>query len=186
MARARPKKMSACSNSKTSRPRKWRLDPFLRRERHTIGAYRPRDILHPVLAQIQEIEDKPIANLSVDCFGNAYPTRVLTSPPRRAATLTPSPMRLSPSTTTSPRLMPMRNRMRLASGESAFCFSISNWISVAQRTASTGLANSAITLSPALPKTRPCVVRDQAVNDLRGMTLRVASVPSSSLPMSRL
>ena len=60
----------------------------------------------------------------------------------------------------------MRNRMRFGSGKSAFRLSISNWISVAQRTASTGLANSAMTLSPALPKTRPRMVGDQAVDDL--------------------
>ena len=45
--------------------------------------------------------------------------------------------------------------VRRASGRPEFLLPSSNWISVAQRTASTGLANSAITLSPALPNTRP-------------------------------
>ena len=37
---------------------------------------------------------------------------------------------------------------------------------MAHRTASTGLANSAMTLSPALPKMRPSMVGDQPVDDL--------------------
>ena len=52
-----------------------RLDLFFRSKRHAIGAHRPGDILHPVLAEIQEIEREPIANLRVDCFGDAYSAR---------------------------------------------------------------------------------------------------------------
>ena len=73
----------------------------------------------------------------------------------RAAMLTPSPNRLPPSAMTSPRLTPMRRRIRRSSERSALRPSMSVWIAIAQRTASTGLANSATTLSPALPKTRP-------------------------------
>ncbi len=91
---------------------------------------------------------------------------VATSASKRAATLTPSPIRLSPSTTTSPRLMPMRNRMRLARASRRSVGRVASWISVAHRTASTGLANSAMTLSPALPKTRPAMLGDQPVDDL--------------------
>ena len=97
---------------------KWRLGLLLRGKRHTIGAQRSGDILHLVLAKVQEIEGEPIANVRVDGLGDAYAAGG-ESASNRAATLTPSPMRLSPSTTTSPRLMPIRNRMRPAP-ESAF------------------------------------------------------------------
>ena len=52
-----------------------RLDLLLRRKRHTIGAHRPRDVLHLVLAKVQEIEREPIANLRMDRFGDAYSAR---------------------------------------------------------------------------------------------------------------
>ena len=58
------------------------------------------------------------------------------------------------STATSPRLTPMRNRMRHGLGKLTLCLSMASWISVPQLTASTGLANSATILSPALPKMR--------------------------------
>ena len=52
-----------------------RLDPLLRSERHTIGANRPRDVLHLVLAKVQEIEREPIANLRMDRLGDANSAR---------------------------------------------------------------------------------------------------------------
>src|ERR671934_3154239 len=51
----------------------------------------------------------------------------------------------SSSTTTSPRLMPMRNSMREPSGMSALRAAMPCCTSIAQRTALTGLANSAST-----------------------------------------
>ena len=76
-------------------------------------------------------------------------------PSSRAATLTPSPNNSSPSTITSPTLMPMRKRIRRSSANSALRTLSSSWIEMAQRTASTALANSASTLSPPVLNTRP-------------------------------
>ena len=50
-----------------------RLDLLLRGERHAIGAHRPGDVLHLVLAEVEEIEREPIAHLRVDRFGDADP-----------------------------------------------------------------------------------------------------------------
>src|SRR5580704_4963233 len=77
----------------------------------------------------------------------------------RAAMLTPSPSRFAPSTTTSPRCTPMRNCMRSPAGRSAFSAAIACWTAIAHSTASTALAKSASTLSPAV------VNGDQPVED---------------------
>jgi hypothetical protein len=53
----------------------------------------------------------------------------------RAATLTPSPKMSPSSTTTSPRLMPMRNSIRCPSGMSALRSAMACCTSIAQRTA---------------------------------------------------
>ena len=45
------------------------------RERHAVGVHRPGDVLHPLLAKIDEFEREPIAGLCVDRFRNAYSTR---------------------------------------------------------------------------------------------------------------
>jgi hypothetical protein len=74
---------------------------------------------------------------------------------RRAAMLTPAPNRSSPSTITSPKLMPMRNCMRSAAATSALRSAMSRWMRTAQSTAFTTLENSASTLSPAVFTTRP-------------------------------
>jgi hypothetical protein len=66
----------------------------------------------------------------------------------RAATFTPSPKMSSSSAITSPRLMPMRNLIRRASGTSGSRSAIARCTSTAQRTASTTLANSAKKPSP--------------------------------------
>ena len=58
-----------------------RLDLFLGGKRHAIGAHRPGDILHLVLAKIEEIEREPIANLRMDRFGDTYSARLVTAPP---------------------------------------------------------------------------------------------------------
>jgi len=59
--------------SRRRRAAEWRLRQFLRCKRHSIRAHRPGDVLHYVLAEVQKIERKPIANLRVNCFGDAYP-----------------------------------------------------------------------------------------------------------------
>ena len=65
------------------------------------------------------ISTKENGSLSHDC-SHADPETQMppgsATPSIRAATLTPSPSRSSPSTTTSPRLMPTRNSMRLSAG----------------------------------------------------------------------
>ena len=83
---------------------------------------------------------------------------------RRAATFTPSPNRSSPSTITSPRLMPMRNSSRRSFGSSALRAASSSWISTAHLAASTALGNSASTLSPAVPTIAAVAIRDQRVH----------------------
>jgi hypothetical protein len=60
-----------------------------------------------------------------------------------------------PSTMTSPRLMPIRNRIWRASGSSVLRSCSVRWISTALSTASTTLVNSARTLSPGASTTRP-------------------------------
>ena len=69
--------------------------------------------------------------------------------------LTPSP-KMSPSLTmTSPTLMPMRKRSCRASSSGLLAMASCCWMSVAHWTASKTLANSASTLSPAVPAMRP-------------------------------
>ena len=64
-------------------------------------------------------------------------------PSRRAAMLTPSPIRSpSLSSTTSPRWMPTRNSMRRSGGRPALRSTMPFCTSMAQRTASTTLRNS--------------------------------------------
>src|SRR5215475_13710692 len=62
-------------------------------------------------------------------------------PSRRAATLTLSPSRSSPSTTTSPTLIPTRNSIRFSVGTSVLRSSIPRCTSRAQRRASTTEGN---------------------------------------------
>ncbi len=92
----------------------------------------------------------------------------------RAAMLTPSPNRFCPSTRTSPRWMPMRNRICWPAGRSSFSFSMASWTATAHSTASTGLAKSATKLSPAVLKIRP---RWAAIN--RSRMARWAPAPSA-------
>ncbi len=86
---------------------------------------------------------------------------------------------------TSPRLTPMRRRMRAACGSDAWPASTRRWISSAQETALTALPNSAIRLSPTLPNTRPSNSRTSSSKVSR-RDLSAASVPASSAPISRL
>jgi hypothetical protein len=83
----------------------------------------------------------------------------------RTATLTASPIRSSPLSTTSPRLMPMRRTSWSFGPAGALAERIASWISSAARTASTGLTNSASRPSPVSLKTRPrwCFTIDSAV-----------------------
>jgi hypothetical protein len=81
-------------------------------------------------------------------------------------------------------LTPTRKSIRRDSSRSAFRRSTSCWIAAAQRTASTALANSAITLSPAVVKIRPwCRAISSSITWRRAFS--VASVPSSSAAMRR-
>ena len=77
------------------------------------------------------------------------------SPSRRAATLTPSPKMSPSSTMMSPMLIPTRNSMRWTSAMSRLRAAMICWISTAQRTASTALANSTSAPSPVRLTTRP-------------------------------
>src|SRR6516164_5835395 len=63
--------------------------------------------------------------------------------------------RFEPSTITSPRWTPMRNRICSPSERFAFSFAIASWAATAHSTASTALAKSAIRLSPAVLNIRP-------------------------------
>src|SRR3984893_7966695 len=99
--------------------------------------------------------------------------------------LTPSPKRSSPSTITSPRLMPMRNSMRLSAPTPAFRSGIACCTATAQRTASTTLANSTSMPSPVVLTTRPWCSAIFGSTSSRRTALRRSSVPSSSAPISR-
>ena len=78
----------------------------------------------------------------------------------------------------------MRNSIRRGSGRLSFRVLSASWISPDARTASTGLVNSASTLSPAVFTTRP-----SCSSMIESTTARWAasrrSVPSSSASMSR-
>src|SRR6516164_5966855 len=103
----------------------------------------------------------------------------------RAATLTPSPSRSSPSSITSPRLTPMRNLTCRCSGNWSLRVRSAAWISVAHRTASTALPNSARIASPAVLKTRPrCRATSFSKTSL--CPRKVRSVCSSSWAIKRL
>ena len=106
-------------------------------------------------------------------------------PSRRAATFTPSPSRSSPFTITSPRLMPMRNASRFSSGSDSLRVFNAAWISTAQRNASTGLANSASTESPAVPTMRP-LWKSMMPSITARCAERMRMVSSSSRAMCRL
>ena len=89
------------------------------------------------------------------------------------------------STSTSPRWMPMRKRMRRSSGSERFSASSAFWISIAQRTEPTTLGNSASRLSPGASTRRP-----RKVSIRRAMRSRwdcsVRTVASSSSFMRRV
>jgi hypothetical protein len=118
--------------------------------------------------------------------------REMHSPPgshsasRRAAMFTPSPKMSSPSMMMSPRLMPIRNTIRLSSGSSALRVAIARWIATAQATASTTLANSTSAPSPVVFTIRPRCAAICGSTSSRRCAFRRASVPTSSAPMRRL
>ena len=90
-----------------------------------------------------------------------------------------------PSTMTSPRLMPMRNWISRSSAVPALRSSIARCTSMAQRTASTTLANSASTPSPAVLTMRPRCSRILGSSSSRRCAFRRSRVPSSSTPIRR-
>ena len=69
--------------------------------------------------------------------------------------LTPSPSRSPSRSTTSPMVMPMRKLIWRLAGYAMLRVRRLSWMSIAQRTASTALGNSASTASPAVLKMRP-------------------------------
>jgi hypothetical protein len=96
---------------------------------------------------------------AVNVTGSLVPSWSRTAPERqippgsasacsRAVMLTPSPKRLSPSTITSPRCTPIRNRIRSPAGRFSFSLAIVCCTAMAHSTASTALAKSARMLSP--------------------------------------
>ena len=106
-------------------------------------------------------------------------------PSIRAAMLTPSPKISSPSMMMSPTLMPMRNWIGLASELPASCSRTCLWISIAQVTASTALANSTSAPSPMSLTMRPEWAAIVGSISSRRKAFRRASVPASSMPMRR-
>ena len=86
---------------------------------------------------------------------------------------------------TSPRLIPIRNLTWREGGNRSFRVRSAAWISVAQRTASTALANSARIASPAVLKIRPRCVATRDSNTFL-WPRNVFSVCSSSSPIRRL
>ena len=109
------------------------------------------------------------------------------TPSRREAMLTPSPIRSpSPSSTTSPRWMPIRNSMRRSCGTPALRSTMPFCTSMAQRTASTTLRNSTSAPSPVRLITRPlCTAIVGSIRSLRSAR-NLAKVRSSSALASRL
>ena len=81
---------------------------------------------------------------------------------------------------------PIRNAIRCSAGRSASRPAMPRWISTAQATASTTLANSTSAPSPMSLTIRPwCSAIAGSMNSRRWAFSR-ASVPASSAPMSRL
>src|SRR5690242_14905589 len=107
-------------------------------------------------------------------------------PSSRAATLTASPSRSAPSTTTSPRWIPIRNAMRRSAAVCASRAARSRCTARPQRTASTTLGNSTRMPSPVVLMTRPRLVAMAGSMRSSRSERRRASVPSSSIPTRRL
>jgi hypothetical protein len=105
---------------------------------------------------------------------------------RRAAMLTPSPKMSSPSTIMSPMLTPMRKTMRFASVTSALRATMPRWITTAQPTASTTLANSTSAPSPVVLTMRPRWVAIAGSMSARRWAFSAPNVPTSSTLISRL
>ena len=103
---------------------------------------------------IREPVGQLVADLVVDNARHADPPGSANAS-RRAATLTPSPKISPPSTMTSPRLTPTRQRIRRSSGKSGSRSSMPRCTSAAQRTASTTEKNSASRPSPVVLTIRP-------------------------------
>ena len=79
----------------------------------------------------------------------------------------------------------MRRRICAPGAIAAFSSATAPWMARAHSTACTALGNSAIRLSPTLPKTRPSNSRTSVSNSAR-RTASAASVAASSAPISRL
>ena len=102
-----------------------------------------------------------------------------------AATLIASPYKLSPEIITSPKFNPTLNRIFWFSGSASLINCILFWIEIDASVAFTGLANSAITLSPADPNIRPLLSSIiWSIISLR--CLKTAKVISSSIAISLL
>ena len=107
-------------------------------------------------------------------------------PSSRAAILTPSPRISSPSTPTSPRLIPTLNSIRRSWTRVVSRAAVARCTATAQRTASTTLANSTSMPSPVVLKIRPrCSAIAGSISSRRNARSR-AKVPSSSSPTRRL
>ena len=93
-------------------------------------------------------------------------------PSSRAAMLTPSPWMSSSSMITSPRLTPMRHSMRTSVASSALRSAIPRCHSVAQRIASTTLANSTSRPSPVVLTMPPVMLGDRRVDQFGAQRLQ--------------
>ena len=95
---------------------------------------------------------------------------------RRAAMITPSPSRSSPSATTSPWCTPMRSRRPSGSERNR------SWMAIAQRNACTALAKAMRKPSPVVLNSRPpCVAATGSMSSVRSVRTR-ANVAGSSVP----
>src|SRR5215472_9046784 len=90
-----------------------------------------------------------------------------------------------PSTSTSPRLMPMRNSIRCSGGVPLLRSAIARCTSTAQRTASTTLANSAKKPSPVFFTIRPRYSPIFGLTNSRRWAWSRSWVPSSFAPIRR-
>src|SRR5258708_2366450 len=107
-------------------------------------------------------------------------------PSRRTATFTPSPKMSAPSMMTSPTLMPIRKSILLSRGIPALRSAMPRWTSMAQRTASTTLLNSANIPSPVFLTTCPRCSLILGSTRTRRCSFNRTCVPSSSMLVSRL
>src|SRR5215471_12663881 len=121
---------------------------------NSVNPHGSRDVLDLLLAHVREDVIELVTHLIANDPADADPARFRERLQPRGH-VHPVPEDVVFSTMTSPRLTPMRNLMRRSSGTFGSRSAIPRWISVAQRTASTTLWNSAKNPSPVFFTIRP-------------------------------